>query len=426
MTRYLPVPRHADKWVERNNVRDLARQTVETKVRELRPSAKDGWTIYTGLAGQAYLYWLLARPTLRRPGSARDACLRRARNGIRDCLADQRGLNESRCCTFLCGAVGVWALAAVILGESHYADQVLAWQTRALETDSNELLYGKAGYIAALLFVRDHADFGWALRHRRRRNGNDRTTTPPGGQSAEDRLGPNLATALANAIQTVGKRILSAGHEAGRSNGHHDDDDHLRWTWHDKEYLGLHGTAAILSVLLSAGFRDAAIWQTVDWLHRQRLNNGNYPTQPEPRKPQVLAQFCHGATGIGLLFAQCARIGPSGRRRSTYLAWAQECAEFLTREGFLKKGISLCHGSCGNAFLFMHLYHQTRDNKWLRWAQKYGLLLALERNKPLWSQADEPYCLANGLAGAIYFYSVLGSITDDANTSPDFPLLPLP
>lgn len=38
-------------------------------------------------------------------------------------------------------------------------------------------------------------------------------------------------------------------------------------------------------------------------------------------------------------------------------------------------------------------------------------------------QADQPFCFANGLAGAIYFYQRLADVTEGDDEVPDFPLL---
>src|SRR4051812_44871518 len=62
-TRFIPVPKEADQWVNTTDIRHLCRTTVEAKLAELAKRGaeeKDGWTIYTGLGGQAYLYWLLS------------------------------------------------------------------------------------------------------------------------------------------------------------------------------------------------------------------------------------------------------------------------------------------------------------------------------------------------------------------------------
>ena len=433
MSRFIPVPKEVDQWVKKVDMSHLAQKIVETKLAELQKGRKDGWTIYTGLGGQAYLYWLLSENA--ESYEKRKTFLKKGAELIQECLADKR-LKDSRCCTFLCGAVGVFALAAVILGKAQYAEEVLNWKQAAFDTESDELLYGKSGYLAALLFVRDHADFGGDLRlrasnpKRGRLDNSDLTrdyvsadTESLDEQDRLARLGHKLSDAFRKAIKEVGVRILLDGERVENPDSRYwKKPDHLYWTWHRKQYLGIHGTAAILSLLISAGFRSRQIWQTVDWLHAQRLQDGNYPAHPHPgSEPQILVQFCHGAPGIGMLFAQCARE----RGRSKYLEWAEECAHFITRDGFLKKGVSLCHGSCGNAFLLLQLFQQTRKKEWLLWAQKFGLLLTLEDNQYLWRQADQPFCFANGVAGAIHFYKVLGDLSSDKDnkTLADFPLL---
>lgn len=143
----------------------------------------------------------------------------RASELIRECLADSR-LKSSRCCTFPCGAVGILALAAVVLGKAQYAHQLLKWKPAALDTESNELLFGKSGYLAALLFVRDHADFSDASPIPRRAIGKNSDFTSDyfskdsealNEQARLSRLGHELLAALRKAIQEVSVRMLLDG-----------------------------------------------------------------------------------------------------------------------------------------------------------------------------------------------------------------------
>lgn len=219
----------------------------------------------------------------------------------------------------------------------------------------------------------------------------------------------------------MGKLILLEGHSS--------DGDHLVWTWHKKEYLGAaHGTAGILSVLFAAEFRTESMFRTLEWLSKQKTPSGNYKTRPG-NEVDKLSQWCHGSAGIGLLYAQLAGFLPKrstkhwnqsyqrrGKTRAEffhtvpdphYLRLAEECGEHLTQYGFLKKGISLCHGSSGNAILFLQLYRLTQNKKWLEWAWRFATFLSEPENRSLWKQADQPYCFANGLAGAAFFYHLL-------------------
>ena len=233
-------------------------------------------------------------------------------------------------CTFLCGPVGIWALAAVVWKSEKYLQKVLQWETKAKETKSNELLFGKAGYVAALLFLRDNLEFereeesnpkrGWYYNSDRTDDYNCMTQNEMSQLDIELRLGKKNYKKVINAIRRISKTILMEGEETKK--------DHLVWKWHKKEYLGAaHGTAGILSILFAAEFRTEKMFQTVTWLTKQRLPSGNYPTQPNySSNEDELVQWCHGAPGMGMLFAQLAAFLPKRSKK-------QWNTDFLTAWG---------------------------------------------------------------------------------------------
>lgn len=340
--------------------------------------------------------------------------------------------NPGKTCSFLCGEVGIFALAAVLLKETQYVKKILEWKKRALLNASNEVLFGKSGYLSALLFVRDHFLTSKTLDSKtldnrctesNNRYSNSHNSNSHDKSNIQDHSNDKLARKIQRAIEKIGSQIISEGEKQDRDTKKNKRNEkaatthsYLTWTWHGKEYLGgAHGTAGILSLLISAGCNSPRIWETVDFLHSQKLPSGNYPTQNQGHKDE-LVQFCHGAPGIGMLFVQCART----TMNSKYIEWAESCAEFTVKRGFLKKGNSMCHGVCGNAFLFLQLWELTRKEKWLTWAKAFGVALVTNpTSASLWSQADQPHCFANGLAGAVYFYSVLRLATDQSTRDYD-------
>ena len=71
-----------------------------------------------------------------------------------------------------------------------------------------------------------------------------------------------------------------------------------------------------------------------------------------------------------------------------YCRLAEECGEIIWQRGFLTKGISLCHGSLGNAIFFLQLFRLTRKKIWFTRAVTYAWYIVQPENQMLWKQAD--------------------------------------
>ena len=54
----------------------------------------------------------------------------------------------------------------------------------------------------------------------------------------------------------------------------------------------------------------------------------------------------------------------------SYLELAKSAGDVVWERGLLKKGYGLCHGTAGNGYTFLALYHTTNDTKWLHRAVK--------------------------------------------------------
>lgn len=68
-------------------------------------------------------------------------------------------------------------------------------------------------------------------------------------------------------------------------------------------------------------------------------------------------QWCHGSPGFIAIFTEAHRIFGLDR----YLAAAKLTALFFAKEGILKKGMMLCHGTSGNIYQMLDLYAHSRD-----------------------------------------------------------------
>jgi len=157
--------------------------------------------------------------------------------------------------SFLCGEAGVFALLAAVFTSQGSVQNAQKWAEKlslmskaALDPrrHPDELLYGRAGYLYSLLFVRSHC-----------------------GQIVDEFL-----------IKTVAEVILNQGKTLGRLTGSWP----LMWEWHDKKYLGAaHGVAGILYILLLAkpwlpNDSIAQIVETAEKLLSLQWRSGNFPS----------------------------------------------------------------------------------------------------------------------------------------------------
>ena len=179
-----------------------------------------------------------------------------------------------------------------------------------------------------------------------------------------------------------------------------------------------HGLAGILYVLikcreqLEPGELEQLVLPTLNWLLTTKLENGNYMSSLDSSSQGRLVQWCHGAPGMGLVFAgvhrfltrsasECAPI------TTDFLNAAKLCADFTWKYGLLKKGFSLCHGVGGNGYVFLALYHATNDVRYLQKALRFGEfgceLQSMGHHRP----ADRPDSLLEGQAGFLYYLAEL-------------------
>lgn len=242
---------------------------------------------------------------------------------------------------------------------------------RSLPSSECDVLYGRAGALQAILFLRDE-------------------------------LGaPNLAS---EAALEMARDIIREGRTCGSQHRH------LRmpllWKWHGSLYLGAaHGVVGILSTLLSLsreerqvlneteGF-DSLLKETIQRLDHYCWPSGNLDSSiKDTHSVDRLVQWCHGASGHVMLLLKAADVFGD----DAFLLRAREIGNgVLWPRGLLRTGVGLCHGIAGNAYAMLLL--GKKDDTFLPKA-RYFASFALDHLEELELLPDRPYSLYEGLAG---------------------------
>uniref|UniRef100_A0A8C6EV06 LanC like glutathione S-transferase 2 n=1 Tax=Marmota marmota marmota TaxID=9994 RepID=A0A8C6EV06_MARMA len=290
-----------------------------------------------------------------------------------------RNLNGRRV-TFLCGDAGPLAVGAVIYHklksdcESQECITKLLQLHRSIVCQESELpdelLFGRAGYLYALLYLNTE-------------------------------IGPG--TVCESAIKEVVNAIIESGKTLSREE-RKTDRCPLLYQWHRKQYVGAaHGMSGIYYMLMQPAAKVdqetliEMVKPSIDYVRHKKFRSGNYPSSLS-NETDRLVHWCHGAPGVIHMLMQAYKVF----KEEKYLKEAMECSDVIWQRGLLRKGYGICHGTSGNGYSFLSLYHVTKDKKYLYRACKSGVLDYGAHGCRI---PDRPYSLFEGMAGAIHFLS---------------------
>ncbi|XP_066382116.1 lanC-like protein GCL2 isoform X2 [Miscanthus floridulus] len=355
----LPYTRLSDRFVRA--ARRLKDKVVEETWVKAGRKVTD-YTLYTGSLGTALLLFKSFQVT----GDRGDLAL--AADIVRACDEASRGLPFL---TFICGRAGVCALGAVIA--KHCDDQLRVTQylssfdeITVTEKVPNELLYGRAGYLWACLFLNKHL---------------------------------SGKTIPLEHINSVAKDIINEGRNLASKGS-----SPLMYEWHGKKYWGAaHGLAGIMHVLMHTELKPDEqddVKNTLRYMIKNRFPSGNYPSS-EGNDSDRLVHWCHGAPGVALTLAKAYEVFHDDYFKQS----AAEAAEVVWNRGLLKR-VGICHGVSGNAYVFLSLYRLTGNVEYLYRAKAFACFL-LEKADQLIAEGamhggDRPFSLFEGKAGMAY------------------------
>ena len=414
-------------------------------------------SVYAGTCGAALLLYKLAMMTNddpasdagnESPGVARDAkhergvffgkkrdLLVRALSFCRTASAalhagrvGPTGRHEHEPLSFLEGEAGAHAVTAAVhfaLGDVERAEAcarrlaALRDRVMAAPKEDCELLYGRCGYLHALLFAR--------------RRGLDATRR-------DEILPVSLFASVAAQVVEEGLANDRAENENENENENASRAPRLAHAWRGKRYLGAaHGACGIVTTLLqcSEEFGDAvfqsderaprlrvhadatrqkaALDETLSRLLASSFADGNLPSSESSKAGNALVQWCHGAPGLVVLLAQRLRSAivsgeaSAGMSRAFLAHRIRVASECVWRRGLTKKGPGLCHGASGNGYALLVAARavkpvdpvagrllEARAKRFALWVSENAIELASKH-------ADNPGSLFEGLGGAVAF-----------------------
>jgi len=258
----------------------------------------------------------------------------------------------------------------------------MKWSQAAYRHDEDELLFGRAGYLYALLWVRSF-------------------------------VGP-AATDFDTALREISEKIIKNGKNIAEKSH---PDWPLMWHCFDEPYLGAaHGVIGVLAMLfhcrsLLSAESETLIGLLLDRLVGSRFPSGNLPIQVEETRDEHV-HWCHGAPGLpGLLAAAAYAFGGSDAKMRKA---AFDASEVIWERGVLTKGYGLCHGISGNGYAFLSLYRWTGESAYLQRAQAFAALLydtavqqiircQTDPQRKVRGTPDSPRSLMEGDAGVVCF-----------------------
>lgn len=349
------------------------KETIVVETWGLTRQQVPDFTLYCGTLGTAFLLFKVYQVTKNTNDLAVCSQI------VKDCDSASR---HSRDVTFLCGRAGVCALGAVVakyMGDDqlvfYYVSQFK--EIKLTKDLPDELLYGRAGYVWAFLFINKHIGKG---------------TIPS-----------TYSSAVINEIIKSGRKLGGKGRSP------------LMYEWYGEMYWGAaHGLAGIMHVLMDFELEPndlADVKATLKYMVKNRFPSGNYPASEEDRRRDVLVHWCHGAPGIALTLVKAAEVFGD----EEFLNAAVDAAEVVWNRGLLKR-VGMCHGISGNAYVFLSLYRFTGNAEYLYRAKAFACYL-LDRAHKLIAKGemhggDSPYSLFEGIAGMAYLFL---DVTDPKN-----------
>uniref|UniRef100_A0A4W5M8A4 LanC lantibiotic synthetase component C-like 2 (bacterial) n=1 Tax=Hucho hucho TaxID=62062 RepID=A0A4W5M8A4_9TELE len=293
---------------ENGKISEAFHKKVQNKIKDLLQQMEEGlktadphdFSTYTGWTGIALLYLQLHRVT------CEASHLQRALDYVKRTLRILNG----RKVTFLCGDAGPLAVAAVVhhrlknqTESQECLTKLLQLQRGVVSADSempDELLYGRAGYLYALLYVNK--------------------------EIGPDTVDETTIARVVTAILESGKNMAKEERKAEKCP--------LLYEWHKKQYVGAaHGLAGIYCMLMQPSAKvnqevlSELVRPSVDYVRHKKFRSGNYPSSLS-NETDRLVHWCHGAPGVVHMLIMAHKVRDTHTHRTIVMSFQVDLKGF--------------------------------------------------------------------------------------------------
>ncbi|VDK71233.1 unnamed protein product [Onchocerca ochengi] len=369
----------------------------EIMKRKHNPDDYDGGA-YVGVAGDGYSVLYASRLLSEKAKQYADFCSKVVEDQLKQIKKSGCRKDDGQ---YLLGALGVYVIKAILDYEvKKFVNTAIIDKVASLidvicakdylPNGADEMLVGRAGFLAAVLTLR------MRLHHE---------------------IISNLR------LKKVVDSIIDSGRSYAKRHGSRAP---LMYRYYNVEYLGAaHGLMGILQMLLSffdlldgAALRD--IESTLDWLLEKQAANGNFSPSVDEiginRGSNELVHWCHGAAGAVHLMI----VAYLCTKKVKFLEAAEKALDLIWKRGVLRKGPGICHGVAGGGYAFLLYYRLTQKTKYLKYAQCFARIACDQNFRKNARIPDSPYSLFEGVGGLLCF------LVDLSNPAvAQFPLIPI-
>ncbi|WPH02398.1 Hypothetical protein R9X50_00526100 [Acrodontium crateriforme] len=314
--------------------------------------------LFKGAVSVAYVFLVLQPlyPDLKIEGQALGAWSAAYLKQAQDQIASFPGPTVGKC-GITDDILALLAIGAASSKDLDMVNDLVDYSAEVIDPESeNELLFGRAGYLYLLRFVK--ASF------------ND---------------DPKTLQLISDTQEDVIDAIL---------------DSPRPWKWHGKVYIGaVHGAIGIITQIVLTNPKKYAekLAAELAVILTYQYDSGNWPSTVPPERDR-LVQICHGAPGVVVSLLSIREYFPALKNKiDDAIRKGREC---ILERGLLTKEPCICHGISGNALAledeeFEHFLTYTTGHE-IKSMDKDGLL----------ERSSSPESLFGGEAGRAWTWAV--------------------
>jgi len=357
-------------------------------------TSEEDYTIYTGPGGNLWVFWRnylynkSQSKDIKKPFKYFKQSYEKLYEKIKENEDQIKGNFDKTPASFFMGPVGIHTMGCIYAKESNDLDlfnqhlkEVLRFEQNCYSHYSeDELLYGNAGYLYALLLIKTECEKTFSM---------------------------NIDSKIYNLCIELYKIGLNAQSHYKLNTLIFPFPRKGSIKYSPSLYLGgAHGAFGVLYLmmktieLIPSHFSGESnmiddIRDSVDELLSLQFPSGNFPCEIGDKKDE-LTHFCHGATGAVYTFIQAFKLFSDKK----YLKSVIAAGDHIWARGIIKKGNGVCHGISGSSYALYHIYSVTKEELWKKRSICMALATKDEKIQEICEKHFDPQRLNVGIPDA--------------------------